>query len=321
MSVMEGQVSVPAASGLEGRSWAVWVGRIAAILLSLVLIYSAWGKALDPQGTAEIFLRKGFLPAAIAFWIIVASVGFELGLGVALLAGLRRIPVLLGACLLMTAFFGLTGYEFFFPTKETSSCGCFGNLVVRSPAQAFAQDGFFVLLAFLSWLGRPRGSQRVLPWLLAVLAGIAGCIFAFWAPSLPIDDWATLVKPGVRAVDLRAIVEKVPELQRGNQLLLILDRADQATRDEMARVNRYLVNQASNTGVFGIAEDNPTLEGEFQWTAAPGFRMESLLFSNIKPLYRKLPRVALFSDGRVIKVWNKIPDDQELNAMAEGRIP
>lgn len=320
MSGIDGQVSVPAASDPRGKNWVAWMGRIAAILLGLVLIYSAWGKALDPRGTAEIYLRKGLFPASISFWMIVAAVGLEFGLGVALLAGLRRVPVLLAACLLMIGFFSLTGYEFFFPTKETSSCGCFGNLVVRSPAQAFGQDGFFVLLAFLSWLGRPRGAQRIVPWILAVLTGIAGCVFAFIAPSLPVDDLATLLKPGVRAVDLQSVVVKVPELQRGNQLLLILDRADQTTRDEMARVNRYLVNQASNTGVWGIAEDNPTLEGEFQWIAAPGFRIENLLFSEIKPLYRKLPRVALFSNGRVAKIWNKIPDDQELQALAEGRI-
>lgn len=134
------------------------------------------------------------------------------------------------------------------------------------------------------------------------------------------DDWATQLKPGVRVAALR-LDEIVPELQRGRSLVLLLDRADEKTRAEVARVNKELALKAGQTAVFGLAEENERLALEFTWTASPAFDVRSAPFMLLKPLYRTLPRAFLVEDGKVIKVWNSIPPDEALAALAEGRNP
>lgn len=129
---------VGAASEPASRAWTWWVGLAAGVLLGGVLLYSALGKALDPVGTGQLFAHKGLLPASLATAIIVCAVLLEASLGAALITGLRRPIVLFGATVLMAAFFALTTYEYFFPSKDASSCGCFGNLIARTPGQAWS---------------------------------------------------------------------------------------------------------------------------------------------------------------------------------------
>ncbi len=302
------------------RRWTWWAGLVAGVLLGLVLIYSAWGKALDPVGVGQIFVRKGLMPGSFATPIIVVGVAVEAALGLALLSGFRRPLILAGATVLMAGFFGLTMYEYFVPSKDASSCGCFGNLIVRTPGQAVIGDGAFLVLALLAWLGRPRGAFRAARWVAPALGALAGAGLALAAPHLPLDDWATRLKPGARTAELR-LDDLLPELQRGRHLVLLVDRADEKTRGEIGRVNRELALKASKTPVLGLAEENEQLAMEFTWTAAPAFDVRSAPFMILKPLYRTLPRAFLVQDGVVVKVWNSIPPDDALKRLAEGATP
>ncbi len=309
-----------AAPGAGAGRGARWIGNLAGALLGLVLLYSAWGKALDPHGTADIYVRKGLLPAGIGTLVIVLAVALEAGLGAALLAFLRRPLVLAAATALMLGFFGLTTYEYFYPAKDASSCGCFGNLIVRSPAQAVIGDGAFVLLAFAAWIGRPRSAGPV-RWAVAVAASVAAGLFALVAPRLPVDGLATLLKPGVKVRETR-IDELLPELQRGLSFVMLIDRADPATRARVPHLNEVLdPDQNQHVKVLALAEENEQLKGEFMWGAAPAFEVRDAPYTTLKPLYRTLPRCFLVKDGVVQKVWNGIPDDTTLGAIAAGRTP
>lgn len=316
---MSDSASVPAtgAAGLAGaaahRTGLAWLGAAAAVLLGLVLLYSAWGKALDPRGIGELYARKGLFPASIATPAIVLVVAIEAGLGLALVANLRRVPVLLLAGVMMTLFFGLTMWEYLFPSKDAAACGCFGNLVARTPAVAAITDGIFVLLALLSWLGRPGGRTRAALWLVPAAGLAAGLALSLAAPTLPIDDLATRLKPGTRVASL-TIDEVLPQLRTGRALVLLLDRS---VTDEAARARIAAVNQAQNDGlsVVGIAEANETLAGQYMWSVGPAFEIHSVPFTAIKPLYRTLPRSFLVEDGVVTRTWNDLPDGATLAAL------
>ena len=135
------------------------------------------------------------------------------------------------------------------------------------------------------------------------------------------DDLATLIKPGAKVREAR-IDELLPELQRGLSFVLLLDRADADTRAQVPRLNSVLApDQNQNVKVLALAEENEQLKGEFQWGAGPAFEVRDAPFSTLKPLYRTLPRCFLVKDGVVQKVWNGIPDDTTLGAIAAGRIP
>ena len=298
-----------------------WIGLAAGVLLGLVLLYSSWGKALDPRGVGEIYARKGLLPAGLATLVVVVAVGVEAAIGLALLVNYRRPSLLVLATALMLAFFGLTVYEYIHPAKDASSCGCFGNLVVQTPRQAVVRDGVFLLLALLAWAGRGAARRVGLLWILPVTGFVLAAGLAVAAPRLPVDDLATQLKPGAKVAKLR-IDELLPELQRGKSFVLLLDRGDEHTRKEIARVNEHLaLKPGVRLNVLGLAEENDALASEFTWTAAPAFEVRSGPFGTLKPLYRTLPRCFAVQDGTVVKVWNTIPDDTALDALADGRIP
>ncbi|MCU0231832.1 MAG: hypothetical protein MUC67_10715 [Acidobacteria bacterium] len=291
----------------------------AGFLLVLVLLFSAWAKALDPEGFAQLIVERGLMPAALAFWAGIAVIAFEAALGAALAVNLRRPVVLVPAALMMFFFLALSAWTYVYPSKEASSCGCFGNLIASSPGQALARDVVLVALALLSFLARPRRPAGGWRAALAGLAAVGFGAFAWAAPALPLDNLATRLKPGITAASLR-IDELIPELQDGTRLVLLLDRADEATRAEIARVNEKLA-LARPDAVFGLAKQDDALANEFQWTAGPAFEVRDAPQSMLKPFYRRLPRAFLVDNGQIVKVWEQIPGDEVLLALAEGRSP
>ncbi len=299
--------------------WSRMIGTLAGILLGLVLLASAWTKGVDPAGFAEQIVRLGLLPPGLATWGGILVIGLEAALGLALVAGLRRPPILVAVTLMMAGFVAITAWEFVHPLEDYSSCGCFGNLVQRTPGQALAEDIGFLVLAGLSWLGRPTRPAR-LRWALVPAGFAAGVALALLAPSLPLDDLATRLRPGTTVASLR-LDEIIPELQEGTHLVLLLDRADETTRAEIPRVNEHLALVGGPVDVFGLAEENEELEVEFLWTAGPAFDVRGAPWSLLKPLYRKLPRSFLVRDGVVVRVWNGIPPDEDLDRLASGKVP
>lgn len=296
------------------------VGIVASVALAGVLLFSAWAKGLDPHGFADQMVRDGFLSAGLAFPAAVAVVAIEAALAAGLLLA-RRPVVLIGSTLLMAGFFGLALYQYLYPPTDPSSCGCFGNLVLQSPGQHLLVNSLFVLLALLAWLARDRTLR--MPWLswgVVLVALVAGTGLPLAAPTLPVDHLATQLKPGAEIGALR-IDEILPELQVGQHLVLLIDRADEQTREDIARVNEIVaMSFDSQVQVFGLAEENEELAMEFFWTAGPAFDVRGAPWSLLKPLYRTLPRTFLVEDGKVTRVWNEIPDEQTLQKIAEGSL-
>ena len=91
-------------------------------------------------------------------------VAVEVGLGVALLLDLRRRSVLVPATLLVALFVFLTARTYWRATHgglsaaDAASCGCFGNLVERTPAEAFWQD-LLMLVPALALAPPPKSTD------------------------------------------------------------------------------------------------------------------------------------------------------------------
>src|SRR6202034_2155325 len=124
----------------------------------------------------------------------------------------------------------------------------FGNLLQRSPAEAFWQDLALLLPALvLAFRGRDR-TQRSWPPLRTALVGlalIAVPVFAWRAPELPLDDLATRLAPGVRVSKLCAGGGSVcldgvaPKLLQGNHLVVLDDLDDDALARAVSGLNAY----------------------------------------------------------------------------------
>lgn len=283
-----------------------------------MLLVAAYAKALDPAVFATQIAALVPLPPSLAHAAAVATIAFEAGLGAALLTGWRHPVVLTVSCATFVAFLGIVAWQMAYPSETAGSCGCFGQLLERTPKQALAEDAVFVVLSGIAWLGRPVMVRS--RWLPALLGTAAGGALALAAPSLPLDDHATALAPGT-TVEATKLDEIVPELRSGRHLVLLLDRAAPDAPVRIAELNTRLRLPGGGTTVWGIADDDPALATAFMWSAGPAFEVRSAPAAMLRTLYRTLPRSALVDDGRIVETWTGFPPDAALARMARGELP
>ena len=292
-------------------------GALAARFLGAVLLVAAYAKAIDPHGFA-VRLRDMPVSSALAYPGALVVIAFEAGLGAALLGGSRHPVVLLLGNVTFLLFVGIVLWQLVRP-GAAPGCGCFGQLLERTPRQALYEDLAFVALSGLAWLGRTARSN-VLRRGPSVLGAGAGVALALCAPWLPLDDQATALAPGA-TVESTQLDRIVPELRAGRHLVLLLDRADPTTRTRIAHLNERLKLPRGATAVWGVADDDPELAAAFLWSAGPAFEVRSAPPRILRRLYRTLPRSALVDGGRVVATWSGFPSDATLDALARGELP
>ena len=212
----------------SGAQWRPLVGTIAGVFLGVVLLVAAWGKAMSPGAFLEQIRLEGLDFLFSASTTALLGLALEAGLGLALLLGVRRPWVLAAASLLVAFFVFLNGRNYYLVLKglrdETASCGCFGELLDRTPAAAFWQDLFLLLppLALSLW-GRPRESRPIpkVRLALALSAAIAISLFAWSNPDLHYAEAAAEISEGagggsfLRSRDYLLLVDgqEVPEAE------------------------------------------------------------------------------------------------------------
>ncbi|MBV8200502.1 MAG: hypothetical protein JOZ15_07745, partial [Acidobacteria bacterium] len=165
------------------------VGTLGGCLLGGVLLVAVWGKALDPAAFAQQIHADGLDRLVPAGTLALLALGLEAALGMALLLGLRRLWVLAPSTLLVAFFVALNGRAYWLAAhgkaSGAASCGCFGNLVQRTPAAAFWQDLALLSVPLaLAFVGRDRNLPSLPPIRTALVAifAIAVPIFAWRAP-------------------------------------------------------------------------------------------------------------------------------------------
>ncbi len=304
------------------------VGTVAGVFLGAVLLVAVWGKAITPAAFVEEIDSRGLGlligPEAVAY----LALALEAGLGMLLLLGVRRPWVLVPAALLVAFFLFLTGQDYYRSAMglepAAQSCGCFGNLVTRTPAEAFWQDLLLLGPALgLAFLGRPGSRVRAVPPVRTVLglaAALGATLLAWKAPELPLDDWATRLRPGVEVTELcvgggvegseRVCLDTVvPELESGEHLVVLADLDEDFGR-QVERINAYVDRRMMGGGgpelsVVTTAEHDARQSFFWQW--APAFEPHQAPESLLASLYRTLPRSFAVSDGEVTETWSGLP--------------
>lgn len=302
------------------RPWKVWVGTTGGVILAVVLLVAAWSKAIDPQAFARQIHQDGLdflIPAAA---VALIGLAIETGIGAALLCGLRRLWVLVPASALVAFFLFLTGHTYWQAVHgqlpADASCGCFGNLLQRSPAQAFWQDALLLVPALLlAFVGRsrPRGLPRWRLFAVAV-ATLAAVVLAWAAPSLPLDNLATRLRPGVSVAELCVgggtagarvcLSDLVPELQAGRHVVVIANLTDPAFGPRVAALNAYAGRGEPLVVVTASSLDE---QSAFTWKWGPRFAIKEAPAALLGLLYRRMPRSFEVKDGRVLRTWPGLP--------------
>jgi uncharacterized membrane protein YphA (DoxX/SURF4 family) len=315
------------------------------MLLGAVLLVAAWAKLLDPNSFAAQIHAEGLDFLLSADTVALIALGLEVGLGLALLLGVRRLWVLVPSALLVAFFLFLTGRTYVLAQQglleEVSSCGCFGNLVERTPAQAFWQDLLLLVPALLlAFWGRvslrreePR-PRRFPPWRTAVAAvgTVAALGFAHYAPSLPLDNLATRLRPGARISELCTGTEEAryclslvaPELEQGRHVVVMADldeeEAAAAFAEAVPDLNQYTLD-GRGPRLWVLAELTPEQLNRIYWQWGPAFEIREAPEALLRPLYRTLPRSFLVEDGRVTRTFSGMPPLTEIAAVSAPAAP
>ena len=300
-----------------GRGRLFWLGTAGGIFLGAVLLVAVWAKALDPAAFAEQIRIEGLDVLLSAQAVALIALALEAGLGLALVLGVRRLWVLVPAALLVAFFVFLTGRAWWLSAhglREAEACGCFGNLVQRTPAQAFWQDLLLLVPALLlSFVGRERsaGFPRVRT-ALAAAATVAVAVFAWKAPELPLDDLATRLSPGVEVEEICAGATEdavcldtvAPELKQGSHLVVMADLEDPALGKAVAGLNKI---KDEGGDVWVLSASPSEQHRAFFWRFGPAFQVVETPEPLLRPLDRRRPRSFRVEDGRVTETYAGLP--------------
>jgi len=297
----------------------IWLGRLGALVLGGVLLVALVTKAVDPAAFAEQIEAEGLAGPLGARTVAFLALALEAGLGALLVLQVRRRWVLLPATALVGFFLFLTGRAYWWSMRgvlpeEMASCGCFGNLVERTPAEAFWQDlallGVPLALAFLGRSEAPRLPVRRL-----VVAGaftVVTLAFAWQAPELPLDDVATRLRPGTEIASVCAgseprvcLPDVAPELLEGRHWVTIVD-VDEAPETWVEPLNeRVWSGEGPPLTVLGSATPEQLMELRFGH--GPAFDVREAPAALLRPLHRSLPRSFLVEDGTVVLTSPGLP--------------
>ncbi|MCY3591436.1 MAG: hypothetical protein OXH32_07395 [Acidobacteria bacterium] len=296
------------------------VGWAGGAFLGAVLVFGGVVKALDPQAFVKLIEIEGLdflLPAVVVTAIALA---LEMGLGSALILGLRRMWVLGPSALLVAFFLFLTGRAYYrdlrgIATEDEAGCGCFGNLVERTPAEAFWQDLALMVPALaLAFLGRRAAGGA--PWIrLAVVGTLTVGLLAFAraAPDLPLDNLATRLKPDLTideicsgAADSRLCLSTiVPELEEGAHWLVIAD-LDEDLGKAVDALNQHVF---AGGRMWVLSSATPDENRAFFWSYGPAFEIREAPPTFLNPLYRTLPRSFRVEGGVVVETVSGLPPE------------
>ena len=202
---MSPQELTPQTTEVPGRArqWKPILGSAGGIFLGAVFLVAAWGKAMSPGAFVEQIRLEGLDFILSAGLLALLTLAVETGLGLALLLGIRRLWLLVPTTLLVSFFVLLNGRNYYLVwaglRDETAACGCFGELLERTPAQAFWQDLLLLVPPLLLALwGRAIGFRPFpkVRLILSMVAAIGMVVFAWRSPELQYASLAAQIAAG-----------------------------------------------------------------------------------------------------------------------------
>ncbi|MEM6704188.1 MAG: MauE/DoxX family redox-associated membrane protein [Acidobacteriota bacterium] len=314
----------------ESTSWRLRraLSMLGGAFLGVVLLFSTWAKAIDPAAFIEQIRTEGLDFVLPATFVAVVALALEAGLGLLLLLGVRRLWNLLPTAGLVAFFIFLTARTYWKDAngllEEESSCGCFGKLVERTPAEAFWQD-LWMLVPPLVLAALWRSAAAWPKWRAAaaiVLIAFTGGL-AWKAPELPLDNLATRLAPGKLTDEIcsgsddeRLCLSTIaPELQEGRHVVVMADLEDEAFGESTAALSDWALE---GNPLLVLAAADPDQARAFFWQWGPAFEIREAPPSLLGALYRTLPRTFVVEDGKVVSTRNGLPEGVAASAPSEA---
>lgn len=309
-------------------TWKIRTGSVAGFLLGAVLLVALFPKVAAPWAFQTVIEQQGLdflLPAsAVAF----VGLTVEALLGFALVLLIRRRWVLWPSVALVAFFLFLTGRHYYLDAHglavEGESCGCFGDLVTRTPAEAFWQDLVLLVPALLgSFLGRPAESAPLPRKRMALVGGLSlgALIYAATVsapePLLRLDALPSqLCEPGEEGQEGRLCLDAVvPELgdEGSDHILILTELDDPAFLERLEEFSRY-VEAMAGPQLWVLSPVGEEALDAFQFDPGPAFEVLPARRTLLSALTATLPRSFRVRDGKVTALWDAWPPLDDLKA-------
>jgi hypothetical protein len=288
----------------EGISlWRRAVAYLGVAFAGAMLLLAGLLKGLDPGGFAGQIAGDVPFLAGFSAPLAIVGVAVETVLGVVFLLGFRRRWMLVAGLLLVAGFMAVTVPKL--GSDDPTGCGCFGNFVVRTPAEVLMEDLAMAVGLMLGFIGGPGSSFAWWRRALVAMAAVIGLALPLAAPALPLDNFATRLKPGATMTDLQ-LLEAMPELDAGTHVVLLADESLDACQDVPESLFTYSEQHPDQT--FWLVRPSDVLAREGgTWLCMFGTEMVEIPHPVARPLYRTLPRSFEAVDGIVTRTWEGLP--------------
>lgn len=304
--------------------WRVWAARLIEVLIGAVLLTAGLLKAYQPldfiQQITDYRIVTAPAPVKIIAWVMIAV---ECALGTALIVGYKRrimIPVTMG---LFVLFLGAVGWAWY--SGATADCGCFGSWVKRTPAQAFLEDTLLLFATCAAWALSRHEPVKLRPFRLgavmaALIAGLTMTAVASNSQRQSSDPVARLQAQASQPSPLQgiAISGLSTDLLRGFHLVALINTGCEHCQAAIPELNQLSAQLKGSPPIAALCSNKEQEVTFFQEHFSPQFPIGRVSYDDFMRLFErgKAPRIVLFGNGAVVKIWDGIvPSEAEVKSL------
>lgn len=300
-------------------AWRLWVPRVLAGALGLILLIAGLVKAMD----MDLFIRQmrdyriisQHVPLAMSAWGLIA---LECALGIGLLIFYRPKITLPLTSLLWLTFLGATGWAWV--TGATEECGCFGAWVEYSPGEAVLENLVLLAATLFAWVlykESHKRASRAKAWCVAIafFSGIAlPLAFGFPVSRISQSPWEK-IEIELAKLDTKGLDKA--NLSTGTHLIILMDMECEHCKEALPELDA-LAEATDLPSVTALCPNDESARARFIEEFQPAFPLvqikESVFFSLLG--LGDVPRTILVRDQRVGGVWDKdVPSADTIRAI------
>ena len=314
------------------QSLIYWVSTVCAVLVGGAFVVAGALKVFDPFSFYTQIRNYRLVGAELSKILAFVLPPFEIALGLAVMVGLWRRLACLGLIGMLLIFMVATGHAWIYGT--TDNCGCFGELISRSPKATFIEDSVMLVFALAGLLGKTHleklGRFRIRPWMkltTVLLVGVISAGLSVLSGSLAISIKGKL-KPGLDASEWPVSELDTPaykkkgfkiNLEKGTHVLVVyapLCKHCYSEIPEVAKMHR-LLKKKGLAKVAGLSHDLHR-PGWFRFfikgmkSKGADYPLLSMPYSYYRNLNRTVPKTVIIKTGVVRYVIDGVPKAEQL---------
>ncbi len=304
------------------------IARVLEAIIGVILLLAGVLKAWAPLDFSRQIADYGIItqPALVTVlaWLMIVV---ECALGTALIVGYRRRIAVPAAIVLVVMFLGAVGWAWY--SGSTEDCGCFGSWAKRTPAEAFLEDLWMLVMIAGAWVLSRREPIRFRVWRFgavaaSILAAVAVTAVASGSDRQSADPLVRLKagSPAKKEFAGLKISGLDADLERGNWLVMLMDTGCSHCQQSIPEVNRLAGVQDLGAAVVALCSNSQKEVDWFKGKFKPEFPLGRVSYDDFMRLFERgrTPRMMLISEASVIRIWDgTVPEAGDVRNLAPGR--